>query len=399
MFMTKASHPSESGNVAIIFALALVPIMAMIGMAVDYSAASTGRFNLQNAVDGAVLAAAKEPDTSKRNAIGQAFMLSSLRTSSVTSTFVTNADGTVTGTASWAFPTNFGGFVGRSSVALNASVTVDGIALPVAELNFTALSAQGWYWKKIDLIVLNAGATTETTLASYVYQPTSQTTSSGTLTATYNDGTGAMVAGALNKTITLQKDYQNLYLKMTVYDDGCAPGYSPAHTSSPSAFKCAVAGSSYLSTKGVITYEKTKISVPVVYTTNPKDPASATSAHNLYVQDITGQVKANGKTAKTITVNVGGVAKSVTMVMIPNGKTPSVFDILPCPSPTAGFVEQWEDTGWNGVGDPPSSWAVQDFTFSVKSNKCLENVNYDGSGAVTANGVASVTNKKMFLTK
>lgn len=396
MFMTKAFNTSENGNVAVIFALALVPIMAMLGAAVDYSAASTAKLNLQNAVDVAVLAAAKEPDTTKRNALGQAFMASNLRQSAVVSSFVTNADGTVTGTASWNFPTSFSGFVGMSSIALGAKVTVDGIAQPPSELYFKAISAQGWYWKKIDLIVQNAGTTTETTLASYVYQMTSKNTSGGTLVASYNDGTGAMVAGPLDKTITLQKNYQNLYLKMTVYEDGCGPGYVVAHDSTDSNFKCAVAGSAYVS-NGYTKYEKSKSSGPVIYTTNPKDPASAASSHNLFVQDMTGKVTPNGKTIKTITVNVGGVAKTVTMVMMPNNTKPSIFDILPCPSPADGLVEQWEDTSWNGSGDPPGSWSIQDFTFSVKSQTCAENVNYDGSGAVTANGVASSANRKIYL--
>ncbi|QLP97607.1 MAG: hypothetical protein HZY79_09680 [Rhodoblastus sp.] len=391
--MTKAFNTSENGNVAVIFALALVPIMAMLGAAVDYSAASTAKLNLQNAVDVAVLAAAKEPDTTKRNALGQAFMASNLRQSAVVSSFVTNADGTVTGTASWNFPTSFSGFVGMSSIALGAKVTVDGIAQPPSALLQGDLRA-GMVLEKIDLIVQNAGTTTETTLASYVYQMTSKNTSGGTLVASYNDGTGAMVAGPLDKTITLQKNYQNLYLKMTVYEDGCGPGYVVAHDSTDSNFKCAVAGSAYVS-NGYTKYEKSKTG-PVIYTTNPKDPASAASSHNLFVQDMTGKVTPNGKTIKTITVNVGGVAKTVTMVMMPNNTKPSIFDILPCPSPPTASSSSGR-TRWNGSGDPPGGWSIQDFTFSVKSQTCAENVNYDGSGAVTANGVASSANRKIYL--
>lgn len=47
------------GNVLIIFCVAIVPIMAMIGGAVDYSRASTARAKLQAAVDAATLIAAK----------------------------------------------------------------------------------------------------------------------------------------------------------------------------------------------------------------------------------------------------------------------------------------------------------------------------------------------------
>ncbi|MBN8941851.1 MAG: VWA domain-containing protein [Rhizobiales bacterium] len=47
------------GNVLIIFCVAIVPIMAMIGGALDYSRASTARAKLQAAVDAATLIAAK----------------------------------------------------------------------------------------------------------------------------------------------------------------------------------------------------------------------------------------------------------------------------------------------------------------------------------------------------
>lgn len=47
------------GNVGLIFALAIVPIMAMIGAAVDYSRAAAARAKLQAAVDAATLTAAR----------------------------------------------------------------------------------------------------------------------------------------------------------------------------------------------------------------------------------------------------------------------------------------------------------------------------------------------------
>lgn len=47
------------GNVAMIFAMSLVPIMALIGAAVDYSRAAAARAKLQAAVDAATLSAAR----------------------------------------------------------------------------------------------------------------------------------------------------------------------------------------------------------------------------------------------------------------------------------------------------------------------------------------------------
>jgi Flp pilus assembly protein TadG len=51
----------ESGAVAIIFGVALVPLAAMMGLALDYSRVSLGRAELQAAVDSAGLAAAQLP--------------------------------------------------------------------------------------------------------------------------------------------------------------------------------------------------------------------------------------------------------------------------------------------------------------------------------------------------
>lgn len=55
----------QSGNVAIIFALALLPMIALAGAAIDYRRASTLKTELQAAIDSAVLAGAKGGGDSK----------------------------------------------------------------------------------------------------------------------------------------------------------------------------------------------------------------------------------------------------------------------------------------------------------------------------------------------
>lgn len=52
---------ARSGNVVIMFGLALVPLIFMIGAAVDYTRASENRGNLQAAVDATALSLAREP--------------------------------------------------------------------------------------------------------------------------------------------------------------------------------------------------------------------------------------------------------------------------------------------------------------------------------------------------
>ncbi|MCC2113724.1 MAG: hypothetical protein KDJ16_16935 [Hyphomicrobiales bacterium] len=55
-----AFRHDQNGTVAMIFALALVPLLLMVGLAVDYSNASRLRSHLGDALDSAVIAAAKE---------------------------------------------------------------------------------------------------------------------------------------------------------------------------------------------------------------------------------------------------------------------------------------------------------------------------------------------------
>ncbi len=53
----------EDGNVAMLFGLTLLPLMAVTGAAIDYSRASDARTQLQNAIDSTVLAMAKVSPT------------------------------------------------------------------------------------------------------------------------------------------------------------------------------------------------------------------------------------------------------------------------------------------------------------------------------------------------
>lgn len=399
---------NRDGNVAVIFALVLVPVMGLLGAAIDYSRGAQAHARMRSALDAAALAAAASTDA-ERTSVGQSYLASNLQSSEISgvrSSFVMNADGALTAKASGSINTYVTGVIGVKSMPISASVTVGSVATPPKELTFTAIAAQGWYWKQVDLIIQNAGTTEETTLASYVYQPLSQTTIPGTLTAKYNDGLGNMVVDGLSKKLIFPANYQNLYLKMTVYPDGCGPGMVPAHNSTSKSFKCAVAGASYTKTtnangKTVTTpaKEAQKAVNPDIYTTNPKVTTSATSAHNLFVQDmsatsVANNILTNGKLVKNATIN-GSTYK---MAMIPNGQTPTVFDILPCPSPPNGLMQQWEDTTWNGKGSsPPPSWAAQDFTFNVKSHLCASNTNYIGVGAVTSNGTFAAARRSTYL--
>src|ERR1044072_9639301 len=50
----------REGSVAATFALAVIPVIGLVGAAVDYSTASNARTNLQAALDAALIAGAKD---------------------------------------------------------------------------------------------------------------------------------------------------------------------------------------------------------------------------------------------------------------------------------------------------------------------------------------------------
>src|SRR5262245_9785509 len=60
----RAFRSDRSGNVAIIFGLAMIPLLGLVGVAVDYSRANADRVKLQAAVDSAGLMLAKDPKLS-----------------------------------------------------------------------------------------------------------------------------------------------------------------------------------------------------------------------------------------------------------------------------------------------------------------------------------------------
>lgn len=371
--MLKKFSKDENGNVAIIFAIALVPVMGMLAAAVDYSRASKAKGEMSGAIDAATLAAARVP-AADRQTIGSSFLASNVQNPALTidsATFVTNPDGSVTGSATGDIKTLVAPVFGAPSVKVASKSTVaNGLAELPTQVVFQAGSASGWYWKRIDLVITNPGAS-DKIIASYIYQPTSQTTSSGTLSAYFPDASGNLVAGPISTPLNLGNAYTNIFLNMTVYSDGCAPGYVVAQNSTSSNYKCAASGSVYIKTvngKSTTAYYPTKTTNANFYTTNPKNPVAASSAHNLFV---------NG-------------------VMMPNGKYPSVFDILPCP---ATVQQTWEDTYWNGSGSLPSSWSQQDFRFTVASADCQINKNYTAATPITATGVSAANNGRPYITK
>jgi Flp pilus assembly protein TadG len=126
--------PARDGNVAVVFALALLPIFAFIGAAIDYSRANMARSAMQSALDSTALMLSRDLaqgtiTSTQIGATAQSYF-SALYTNkeagsiSVSATYTAASTGkgpTIAVNASGSIPTDFMKVVGLPSVNFNAS--------------------------------------------------------------------------------------------------------------------------------------------------------------------------------------------------------------------------------------------------------------------------------------
>mgnify|MGYP000848169113 FL=1 len=116
----------RSGNIAIIAALGAIPLVLAIGIAIDYSRTSSAKSDLQEAVDAAVLAGARD-GTSSWTTVAAKMLSSSVKTKDFTvasSSFTTDASGNYVGTAAGSIKTTFASVVSVQSISIGATATV-----------------------------------------------------------------------------------------------------------------------------------------------------------------------------------------------------------------------------------------------------------------------------------
>ena len=113
----------ESGSVATVFALALLPITLAVGAAVDYSRANSVKSALQGALDAAVLAAAGNlPKTDEeRVTTGKAHFKSTVNIPKPPDAAFAVGGDAVSGEVAYAVPTTFMGIVGYKTVAVRVT--------------------------------------------------------------------------------------------------------------------------------------------------------------------------------------------------------------------------------------------------------------------------------------
>jgi len=99
-------YRARGGNVALIFALAAVPLVGAAGAAVDFAKVNDVKAQMQNSIDAAVLAGVTQPSADQISMAGKVFDLDfgGKYGTSATRSFTQNADGTLSGTASSSVP-------------------------------------------------------------------------------------------------------------------------------------------------------------------------------------------------------------------------------------------------------------------------------------------------------
>ncbi|HEX8167251.1 MAG TPA: pilus assembly protein [Beijerinckiaceae bacterium] len=128
--MLKRFAQDRRGAIAVLFALALVPLLGIVGVAMDYSRSTRALADLQSAVDGAALAAGKNAiDQGRRDLtqLARAAFDAAFRQDNgikVTDFKVKVGQDRVAVEAIASVPTMFGGFIGRRIVEIDAKAEV-----------------------------------------------------------------------------------------------------------------------------------------------------------------------------------------------------------------------------------------------------------------------------------
>lgn len=223
----------KRGATAMTFGLLLVPLLGMTGLALDYTMASNERANLQNAADSAALAGASIFTGANAKAAedrARAFLRANLgdKYDNVTVGFsATNQRVTVT--LAGQTTTSFMQVLNQNSVGISTGSTAIAPLKP-SDATITMGDMYGWWAKKVSIIVVRPGSTSEVVVGSVLYEAKDKTAENGR-------GTGTKVMNPANGKVVLG-DYTKLYIKMEVKTDGCDIGRSDSNGGRGSTVVC-----------------------------------------------------------------------------------------------------------------------------------------------------------------
>ncbi len=210
----------RSGATAVTFALLLVPMVGMTGLAVDYTRASSDRSQLQNAADAAVLSGAEIYDGKDLKPVN-ARILQSLRANVAdydargiikNVTAIESIPPQIVLTLSTSMGTTFMKVLNQDTINV-AVKAVASSAISPTEATFNITKVKGIYYKKISMIAVRKDGT-EHEVASIEYTNPQQVDGQGTSKPEVNKA----------QTFALG-EVSELYFTMIVKKEGCPIGY------------------------------------------------------------------------------------------------------------------------------------------------------------------------------
>ena len=439
------------GNVAIVFGLSAIPAMLAVTAGIDYAHFNSRQTAIQSAIDSAALATLTQAGTGTPNdnlarslisaAIGQYTDITLSQGSGATTTdsgttTITASSGatcTVSGsvtpqtstcanttltytpssgstpatykvTISGTYAQALGSTFGAASFSRTATAKVSASAAP-SSTQFKLTQASGWYAKTVKIYIHNKNATSDTLLASYTYAPTDLTQSNaftggggiGNVTATFQDGTTAVwdssgnAISGTNEAVSLGTTYDNAYLTMDVYTDGCPAGQTPDPRYANNNFTCIASGTSFTSSNSSASQFPNNTgnltqtgSTPTTTTGTCGNRYSGYYSCQQTTYTYTWQVTKQGSvttystsdpTAANHLFVMNSNRASVAADDMPLGTSLpiSLFKMIPCGQTV---YHSWEDTPWSSTQKYTGSWSAQDIYFQVAGTVCSINANY-----------------------
>lgn len=297
----------RSGATAVTFALMLVPLVGMTGLAVDYTRATTDRSRLQGAADSAALAGASVftgANASAAESAARAYLKGNLGAEAdrLQIGFNTNNQ-RVTVSLRGETNTLFMKVLAKDKVDIGVHAQALAPLKPSsAEIEIGEVF--GHWAKKVSVIVVRPGTTKEVVLGTAIYEASN-------LSAENNRGTGKTTLNPPNGKIALG-EYSKFYLRMEVKKKPCNIGR--ADSVKNGLIQCTAS-----SDEAYKNYNLT-------FTTN-----DATQSNHLFVGDAPNALK-----------------------QLDNNVT--LEDLLDCD-------QQWRYHGWEDGG----GWDKQDFFYRIKA--------------------------------
>lgn len=209
------------GATAVTFGLMLVPILGMTGLAVDYTRASSDRSRLQNAADSAALAGASVFTGANVQAAqdrATAYLRANLGAEADNVTMSFSAENQLVNVGIRG-ETNSLFMQVLNKDKVDIGVNAQALApLKPTSVRFYPGEMYGWYYKKVSIVVVKGGKETVAGTISYTNEYRTGPKSEN------GRGTGTKETVPPSGTEIDLGEFDSLYLKMEIKNDGCPLG-------------------------------------------------------------------------------------------------------------------------------------------------------------------------------